>query len=534
MLNLTFISRRTGVRWLRRTKEVDSGLKVDQKSRSKLPKSRLKRHRSQLVRKRKPKRLNNLFKALTLTGYLLPITYYLLPDPSALAEVQLQDVSQTFSQITFNSSPTVANDVDFPGHPKLPDVPKFSWKKGDKLAEVFPIGLLKLMGGNDYTPATAAQSLGLKLPDLLEGKLGNLKFLQDLPLKDVLAANPQLKNIQANSIPGWFGVGNQTLGQLALTPVFGSKPIPTTVLNAVKIKQFPGIVKTPYLKYLNAGSLPVGSFFGLADIGFDKLFNFDVSTPTGLQLVKLDKIGTLEANIGKISRDNVSSGSNKEPYAPCEGGQAQSGSSNTCDYVEFQSVLFPNIRDNRLNGTKSIIGQQLKGGEGLLGEVMTAAGVREPAGYSVPYIGMRKCGSKWSVGEPDARNGTVNQYLNFRICYRTIFGFQASPYFIPIPIGSASEKENTQFLPMKVEPQAQAPVSTQISEIIDRSDLPDAQKSYIKSAVSEIIASNSNNLSDADSILKQAVITSFSGKAVKTSSFNPILGDSDEILNALL
>lgn len=464
---------------------------------------------------------------------LLPIASLFVTSSPAFANIQFQDISQTFSQITFNSSLPVGNDVDFPGHPKLPDVPKFSWKKGDKLAEVFPIGLLKLMGGKDYSPAAAAQDLGLKVPDLLEGKLGNLKFLQDLPLKDLIAANPQLKNIQVSSIPGWLGGGKLTLGQLASDSILGNKPIPSKVLNAAKLKLFPGLIKTPYFKYPNIGSLSVNKFFGLADIGFDKVLGIGIDNQlSGLQLLKLDKIGTLEANIGKIKRDNVSSGSNKEPYASCEGGQAQSGSPNSCDYVEFQSVLFPSAKDNRLNGTKSIIGQQLKGGEGILGEVMTAAGIREPAGYEVPYIGIKKCGSKWSVGEPDARSGTVNQYLNFRICYRTIFGFQASPYFISMPIGTASEKDNTQFLPMKVKPQAQVPLNDQISELISRSDLSDVQKNYIKAAADRHQAQNPS--ADLDVTVRQAVITSFGGASLKKTSFNPAIGSSDEILKSLL
>jgi hypothetical protein len=198
--------------------------------------------------------------------------------------------------------------------------------------------------------------------------------------------------------------------------------------------------------------------------------------------------------------------------------------------IELQSVLAPNVRDNRLNGTKAIIGQQLKGGEGLLGDLMTAAGVREPAGYLVPYIG--KCGSKWSVGDVDPRTGTVTQYLNLRFCKHTIFGFQASPYFIGIPIGTASEKDNTQFLPMKIEPVAQAPTSTEISELISRSDLPDAQKRYIKAAANLIVPQNPT--ADINTVVRQAVIQSFSGRAVKTTSFNPVLGSSEEILNALL
>lgn len=445
----------------------------------------------------------------------------------------LRGISEVFKSVTFNSLPVVDSDVNFPGDPKLPDIPKFSWKRGDKLAEVFPIGLLRLVGGTSFTPATAAEALGISKVKLLDGKLGNLKFLAHVSIKDLVRTNPQLKDIKLSLIPGWSVSKHLTLGQIASNPFFNNKSLPTSVLNAAKIKLFPGIADTPYFKYPNIGSLPIDRFFGLADIGFDRVFGIAFQSQfEGLQLIKLDKIATQEADIGKSPRDNVSSGSNKEPYAPCEGGQAQVDSQNTCDYVEFQSVLLPGVRDNPLNGTKAVVGQSLKGGHGLLGQVMTAAGVREPAGYEVPYVGIKKCGSKWSAGNLDPRNGTIVQYLNLRICYQTLFGFQASPYFIPIPIGTGAEKDNTQFLPMKVQPQPIVSQVQQLTETVSASDLPDAQKSYIKAAI-ERIYSSQPDLSP-DETMKIAIFSSFSGTYVKTASFNPVLGSSDEIVKSLL
>jgi hypothetical protein len=475
--------------------------------------------------------MKNIFSKLLAVGTLVLLSPAVASSEARSQEVQvdLKEITETFKEITFNSLPPMARDVNFGGHSRLPDLPKFSWKKGQKFIDAFPIGLFKLMGGSEFSPATAAKVLGIDPAKLLEGKLGNLKFLKNLPLKDVLGANPQLKNVLASSIPGWFGGGNQSLGQLA-QGILGTKPIPLSVLNAAKIQDLPGIINTGYFKYPNIGSLPVADFFGLPYIGLDRLFAFKISNQVaGLQLVKFDKLATQEFNIGKNNRDNVSSGSNKEPYAPCEGDRAQSGSTNTCDYIELQSVLFPERR-HPLNGTKSIIGQELKGGEGLLGEITTAAGLREPAGYLVPYIG--KCGAKWSVADPDPRTGIVTQYLNFRICYRNLLGFQASPYFFQIPLGTASEKDNTQFLPMKIEPQSQAPTSDRISQIISSSNLPNAQKNYVRAAANQLLAQNPT--ADIDTILSKAVFQSFSGKSVKAISFNPVIGGSNEILKALL
>ena len=112
------------------------------------------------------------------------------------------------------------------------------------------------------------------------------------------------------------------------------------------------------------------------------------------------------------------------------------------------------MKFRKFNGSLSIIGQRLKGGEGLVGDLMTAAGIREPAGFEIPYIGIGGCGSKWSAESPNAEAGTVQQQLNLRVCYTVPFlGFQASPYFIPLPLPlPANEREANILLPMKISP----------------------------------------------------------------------------------
>jgi hypothetical protein len=127
--------------------------------------------------------------------------------------------------------------------------------------------------------------------------------------------------------------------------------------------------------------------------------------------------------------------------------------------VRVRSTLDPQNSSNPLNGALAITGQKLKGGEGLVGDLMTAAGVREPAGFEVPYIGINGCGSKWSAESPNAQKGSVSQQLNLRFCYSVPFlGLQASPYFIPLPLPlPANEQEANLLLPMKVSPIAIKP-----------------------------------------------------------------------------
>jgi hypothetical protein len=162
-------------------------------------------------------------------------------------------------------------------------------------------------------------------------------------------------------------------------------------------------------------------------------------------VMKFDKLNSGQDNISVANGSKIASGSNKEPNAPCNG---------TCDAVELLSVFDPQNNLDPFNGSLSIIGQRLKGGHGLVGDLMTAAGIREPAGFEVPYIGVNNCGSKWSAESPNAQAGTIQQQLNLRFCYSIPFlGFQASPYFIPLPLPlPTSEQQANILLPMSISP----------------------------------------------------------------------------------
>jgi hypothetical protein len=144
--------------------------------------------------------------------------------------------------------------------------------------------------------------------------------------------------------------------------------------------------------------------------------------------------------------DKVAAGSNKEPNAPCK----------NCDAVELLSAAASNSDLNPYNGTISPIGLKLKGGYGFLGDLFTAAGVREDSGFEVPYIGFENCGSKWSARSPNVKGGTIQQTLNFRYCATLpIIGFIATPYFLPLPLPlPANEQQGNLLIPMKVKPVA--------------------------------------------------------------------------------
>jgi hypothetical protein len=475
--------------------------------------------------------------------------------PVVAAPPATPDVTNALKKTTLGNTPAT-EDFSYKADERLPELPDFTLKKGAPLSDGLPVGLLKLSGGQSFTPTTAAAAAGVEPSALLEGRLGNLKYLETMPLKDILTANPQLKTVAADSIPGFTAGNGKTLGAIvAEDSAIANSPLPADVLQLAKVSDLPGVADTSYFSYPGIEKQPVSNLFGVSNIGLDKVLAVSNTGKTdGLQLMKFDRLSTAEKNIGKAPRDNVSSGSNKEPNAPCE---------KDCAYGELRSTLFKG--KNPLNGTKTIMGQKLKGGEGLLGDIMTSAGVREPAGYEVPYVGIGSCGSKWSINKPEARPGKVQQELHLRICYDSLIGRQATPYFIgPIPLGDASEKGNTALLPMKVTPNidmklpikiepvttltalpkaadnsvanASSDLSKQVSDKVAGSSLSDEQKTSIMKDAQERIKANPT--APRNTIIADAVRSSFAGSATKSDSFNPALGQqggsADAIIKSIL
>jgi hypothetical protein len=155
---------------------------------------------------------------------------------------------------------------------------------------------------------------------------------------------------------------------------------------------------------------------------------------------------------------NVVTGSNKEPNSQCK--------DDKCSWLQGRGIVLANASNthNPYNGVmlQSAKGAtKLQGGEGLVGDLMTAAGVRESTGLSIPYIG-GQCGAKLIINDINAKTGTATQSLAFRACWSDfILGFQATPFFIEIPfLWSLKEKGSTFdkfILPAMVSPSVRTP-----------------------------------------------------------------------------
>jgi hypothetical protein len=393
----------------------------------------------------------------------------LLPLARANAAETLSDDRQALllkalSAATFANSPPTTEDITYTADPRIPQIPSFAYTKGTPLAEAMPAAVVMLMGADKYTPITATQAAGDDPTTLANSTLTSLPFIGKLPFAATLAANPQLKNLNVRDVfPTWTALPNATLGDIASSAA-GKLPVPADILANTPIANLPGITTTPFSNYPGIGKpdLPgipsidrtakllgldgvkVGDLPGIPNLPWSKLIVIG-NIPSTLMVMKFDKLNSGQNNISVANGSKIASGSNKEPNAPCKG---------TCDAVELLSVFDPQNNLNPFNGSLSIIGQRLKGGYGLVGDLMTAAGIREPAGFEVPYIGINGCGSKWSAESPNAQAGTIQQQLNLRFCYSIPFlGFQASPYFIPLPLPlPTSEQQANILLPMSISP----------------------------------------------------------------------------------
>lgn len=428
-------------------------------------------------------------------------------------------VRQALNAATLANSPPTSGAANFVANPNIPQIPSFSYKAGTPMPKAIPAALLMMMGNvKDYSPTTATRDAGASVSDLKSGLLSDLPFLSKLPLSSIVTANPRISGLAVRDVfPGWqiptqMGGGRRsgatTIGQLA-SQSQGNLPIPASVIATTPTASLPGITETAYGRYPGIGSprsdgrpetlITAADLPGIPNLRLSKLVSVDV-IPTTLQPMKIDTLHTEQSNLSVAAGINVASGSNKEPHAPCTG---------SCSAVELLSAIDPNNNFNPLNGSYSIIGQKLRGGHGIVGDIMTAAGIREPAGFDVPYIGMNGCGSKWSAEAPNAAGGSVQQQLNLRFCYSIPFlGFQASPYFIPLPLPlPASESQANMLLPMMMTP---ATVLPPVEANLPRASLPSISVAAApKPTASSTIASVQPNLPVA-SLIGTNTITAWS------------------------
>jgi hypothetical protein len=412
---------------------------------------------------------------------------------------------------TFRNSPPMDNDVNSPGNSQI-GMPAFSWQKGTPTVEALPFWVLAMAGAGRYNPASAVTAANGNPVDLEKTSVGGLGFTGEITFNSFIKANPQLWNIPAGNIPGLTQSNpdinpKSTLGSLANGPM-GTQLMPKSILD-LPTSSFPGILQTPYSKYAGIDTVKIGKIPGIPDISYGKLFSINVrAIPPTMQVVNMDKLLTGQKDLDINKGNNISSGSPKEPHAACNG---------TCTFVEFRSIAGGGA-SNPINGTLGRIGgeQPLKGGKGLAGDIATAAGLRQPAGYRVPYIGINGCGSTWSAESPDSKTGSIKQQINLGICWHDlIFGDQALPDFIPVPLGlTATEKGATMVFPMEISPV--------LVTRLPQSRSATSQASSDSSAIPQVNAINTNSTNNASSLSRAELF----GTAIKSDIkvFSPTLG----------
>jgi hypothetical protein len=322
------------------------------------------------------------------------------------------------TMVSSTSYSNILSPVDF----KFQDI---NLTKGRPIAESIPLGETKL---KDFSPATAIAATGSNL-DLSKVQLSELKFLKQTSLKYVVAANPAIATLPAKDL-GWIDGGDKTLGELA-TSSLGQNPLPESVLKATSMGQFGDIVNTPYSSYAEATKQPIANFLGAADIPLSKLTNISSTASAGkaVEQITVDRINSKEIAAGINSR--ISSGSNKQPHAPC------TQAANNCNVLEIRG------QTKGVTGSLWMVGQKLKGGSGLVGEMATAAGIREYAGYEIPGTDF-----KIVAISDDARAGKAQLRLDMRIS--SMFG--STPYFLSVLPMTVSEQKGQVVFPVEVAP----------------------------------------------------------------------------------
>ncbi|WP_373539553.1 hypothetical protein [Chamaesiphon sp.] len=374
-----------------------------------------------------------------------------------LSQEQLGTVKKALSTATFANSPPTTTAATYVADPRIPQIPSFSYAEGTPLPKAVPGAMASMMGASKYSPQSATTDAGGDPNAFANTKLTSLPFFGKLPFASVVAANPQLAELKVGDVfPSWGAADpSKSVADVANSPL-GKTPLPPEVLASTPTSNLLGVTDTPYGDYPGIGKPPldptnpgetvyVADMPGVSKLSWDKFVKIG-AIPSGLTLLKFDLLHSGQKELSVANSDKVAAGSNKEPNAPCK----------NCDAVELLSAVAANSNLNPYNGTISPIGLRLKGGEGLLGDLFTAAGVREDSGFEVPYIGFGDCGSKWSARSPNVQAGTFQQTLSFRYCYTLPFlGFQATPYFLALPLPlPANEKQANLLLPMKVKPVA--------------------------------------------------------------------------------
>lgn len=389
-------------------------------------------------------------------------------------------IKEAFGSVTLKSiaPPTQNIQIQFPATTPQTQPTTTTIAKGGSWSQL-PIGAFTGVGsGGNESMVTLAQKIYPTTPEVqtaVQGALSNFRFLEKVPVKQLVTAFPQLANIAINAeqVGSWGACGAgavPTFGSIAATSC-GANPIPTDVRAAIPIAQT-GMHNIPYSDFankLNIQNLPTTSFPLAADVSFAKILLLSSTNITSANLMKVDHLETEVPgkNGQKITGINLISGSNRVPNSTCKEAQ--------CDYTVLQNIVAG--RSNPLNRNLAIQihkpGQTkwIDGGVGSIGK--TLWNFKEPPGVAPAFDSDQM---KLVLERGNAKAGTVEQRLYLAFCANIAFERNCSSKFIgpiALPLPQVSEKNKLALFPMKVEmPDIATPTTPSTPKASSVSTLP--------------------------------------------------------------
>ncbi|AFY92926.1 hypothetical protein [Chamaesiphon minutus] len=383
-------------------------------------------------------------------------------EASALSQAEnaktIAMIKDAFGSVTLkNIAPPTQNiQIQFPATTPQTQPTTTTIAKGGSWSQL-PIGAFTGVGsGGNESMVTLAQKIYPTTPEVqtaVQGALSNFKFLDKVPVKQLVTAFPQLANVAINTeqVGSWGACGAgavPTFGSVAATSC-GANPIPADVRAAIPIAQT-GMHNIPYGDFankLNIQNLPTTSFPLAADVSFAKILLMPSTSLTTANLMKVDHLETEVPgkNGQKITGINLISGSNRVPNSTCKEPH--------CDYTVLQNMVAG--RSNPLNRNLAIQihkpGQTkwIDGGVGSIGK--TLWNFKEPPGVAPAFDSDQM---KLVLERGNAKTGTVEQRLYLAFCTNIAFERNCSSKFIgpiALPLPQVSEKNKLALFPMKVE-----------------------------------------------------------------------------------
>jgi hypothetical protein len=367
-------------------------------------------------------------------------------------------IKEAFGSVTLKNiaPPTQDIQIQFPATTPQTQPTTTTIAKGSSWSQL-PIGAFTGVGsGGNESMVTLAQKIYPTTPEVqtaVQGALTNFRFLEKIPVKQLVTAFPQLANVAINTeqVGSWGACGAGTVptfGSIAATSC-GANPIPADVRAAIPIAQT-GMHNIPYGDFaskLNIQNLPTTSFPLAADVSFAKILLLPSTNITSANLMRVDHLETEipGKNGQKIAGINSISGSNRVPSSTCK--------EQKCDYTVLQNMVAG--RSNPLNRNLAIQIHQpgqtrwIDGGVGSIGK--TLWNFKEPPGVAPAFDSDQM---KLVLERGNAKAGTVEQRLYLAFCANIAFERNCSSKFIgpiALPLPQVSEKNKLALFPMKVE-----------------------------------------------------------------------------------